>query len=806
MAFQAPRIIGGGQIIKPPSDYKSPFETFNELNTQRKDRLLKEKAISLNAYTANPPVYQKGHLKEGEIIPYDEWSKTAGLYQQQNPSQSFGQTKIGQGIGNVAQGIGQAIIPGGEHGYLGFTNKAGEEKSRLGYGQGQWAPGKFALGIGAGVGAGIGNFVSNMGGPQWDYEKEQSRRDQRQSDREYRRDERQASKDKRRMDRRIRKDQRAENKKNRKEERIARKLKNKSAIKGRQLTEQEVADIYANSEEYVPEITLTTPSQQEDLSFGNGSGFGFTDDMIPEYETGLDGQPLTPEESAYFEENPLKLPSDSTIPTPLELDDIDPKDIPRDPYGFNIEKQTYDGPEIPDPVYDTPTLNEQADVESKETGVPRWQALVNKHIEDSQLESQDNIEEGYDDASQTMDDLGPRYEIGLDGQPTFSTITNDDLDAIMSVESGGADADSLARAEETEGAIGSFQHREIFREEIARLFPEEANYDPRNDEDSRRVTRKYLNYLIQEQGMTKEEAIKSYNAGVSGMKKGYGDDYYNKVESNKTQMARGGYMGIGDSPSGYSLVGGGDLPGKRTGDKNPAMLEDGEYVLNRNAVKKIGKGYLDWINDEQYPRFPKEKAKGMEVGGWVGQNSYWTNDQLQRERDRLKATGAFSQEHYQNRADISKELSAIEDIKEDQDYGWWAKAKSYMPDFLERPFWKLDNYLGLVDYPEGRTGKEWETYYPQYGKIGEDYIEERGDQTRAFTDSLINAQDPGVLKREDYEYMSNVLNLPGMDTDASVSDAELKKKWKEQLRGLSGGQSMEDLLKEWYGADWWKSE
>ena len=55
---------------------------------------------------------------------------------------------------------------------------------------------------------------------------------------------------------------------------------------------------------------------------------------------------------------------------------------------------------------------------------------------------------------------------------------------------------------------------------------------------------------------------------------------------------------------------GGYIPGNKTGDTNPAMLEDGEYVLNRNAVKKIGKGYLDWINHSEYPRFA--------FGGYVG--------------------------------------------------------------------------------------------------------------------------------------------------------------------------------------------
>lgn len=48
------------------------------------------------------------------------------------------------------------------------------------------------------------------------------------------------------------------------------------------------------------------------------------------------------------------------------------------------------------------------------------------------------------------------------------------------------------------------------------------------------------------------------------------------------------------------------ISGGRTGDKNPAMLEDGEYVLNRNAVKAMGgPGTLDSINFNMAPRFSR---------------------------------------------------------------------------------------------------------------------------------------------------------------------------------------------------------
>lgn len=55
---------------------------------------------------------------------------------------------------------------------------------------------------------------------------------------------------------------------------------------------------------------------------------------------------------------------------------------------------------------------------------------------------------------------------------------------------------------------------------------------------------------------------------------------------------------------------GGAIPGTQTGDRVPAMLEEGEYVLNRKAVKKIGLAALDQVNFGMAPRFQE--------GGGVG--------------------------------------------------------------------------------------------------------------------------------------------------------------------------------------------
>ena len=51
--------------------------------------------------------------------------------------------------------------------------------------------------------------------------------------------------------------------------------------------------------------------------------------------------------------------------------------------------------------------------------------------------------------------------------------------------------------------------------------------------------------------------------------------------------------------------------GKPTGDSVPALLERGEYVLNRKAVSKIGKKSLDQLNFAAAPRFQKGGNVGI---------------------------------------------------------------------------------------------------------------------------------------------------------------------------------------------------
>ena len=57
---------------------------------------------------------------------------------------------------------------------------------------------------------------------------------------------------------------------------------------------------------------------------------------------------------------------------------------------------------------------------------------------------------------------------------------------------------------------------------------------------------------------------------------------------------------------------------RQPGDSILALLEPGEYVLNRNAVNEIGKENLDELNFEDAPRFDMAQRMGMQKGGMLG--------------------------------------------------------------------------------------------------------------------------------------------------------------------------------------------
>ena len=83
---------------------------------------------------------------------------------------------------------------------------------------------------------------------------------------------------------------------------------------------------------------------------------------------------------------------------------------------------------------------------------------------------------------------------------------------------------TLKAAEKAEGAKGLLQQRDIFYKDVTERmgFPE---YDRNDPVKARAATKHYLEWIMKNEGLTIEEAVAAYNAGVEGQKKGIGKDY-----------------------------------------------------------------------------------------------------------------------------------------------------------------------------------------------------------------------------------------------------------------------------------------
>ena len=84
------------------------------------------------------------------------------------------------------------------------------------------------------------------------------------------------------------------------------------------------------------------------------------------------------------------------------------------------------------------------------------------------------------------------------------------------------------------------------------------------------------------------------------------------------------------------------IPGNRTGDRNLAMLEDGEYVLNRQAVQAIGVNNLNGLNFGMAPRFQKGGIAKFAQGGSFG-GGFMIEPQYQQIGDEYSPTGNILQ-------------------------------------------------------------------------------------------------------------------------------------------------------------------
>jgi hypothetical protein len=96
-----------------------------------------------------------------------------------------------------------------------------------------------------------------------------------------------------------------------------------------------------------------------------------------------------------------------------------------------------------------------------------------------------------------------------------------------------------------------------------------------------RLIEQYMVEALKNMGFTKEQAVTLRQGRDPFTGKAIGGG------QNLTGKQRGGPINVG-AP---------------TGDSVPALLERGEYVLNRQAVKKVGRGALDQLNFAGAPRF-----------------------------------------------------------------------------------------------------------------------------------------------------------------------------------------------------------
>ena len=96
------------------------------------------------------------------------------------------------------------------------------------------------------------------------------------------------------------------------------------------------------------------------------------------------------------------------------------------------------------------------------------------------------------------------------------------------------------------------------------------------------------------------------------------------------------------------------ISGGRTGDKNPALLEDGEYVLNRNAVKSLGgPRAIDQLNFNAFPRF----ATGGDPGTMSASVS------MNEPFERLSMYGREQSPEFQNYVERLREEEAAREKK-----------------------------------------------------------------------------------------------------------------------------------------------
>ena len=136
-------------------------------------------------------------------------------------------------------------------------------------------------------------------------------------------------------------------------------------------------------------------------------------------------------------------------------------------------------------------------------------------------------------------------------------------------------------------------------------------------------------------------------AGVRNILSGVG---FGDLIGGMTGNQKGGYI---RAQSGMYISGTG------TGDKYPAMLENGEYVLNRNAVMAMGgPSALDSLNFSAAPRFASGGSFGFDLA-----SSKSDQDNLANMEKYMTSEGLDNSQLYNELSDVAKQKAAEDRAK-----------------------------------------------------------------------------------------------------------------------------------------------
>lgn len=146
------------------------------------------------------------------------------------------------------------------------------------------------------------------------------------------------------------------------------------------------------------------------------------------------------------------------------------------------------------------------------------------------------------------------------------------------------------------------------------------------------------------------DGAESLGDALRGAATGFLTEIRNQLTANSVKGLMSAFSGNTINVSGSTKQKGGFIhaqngmyiSGTRTGDRNPAMLEDGEYVLNRNAVKALGgPALIDQLNFGMAPRFQSGGSAFIneKVGSSRLSGLFYASDspELQEARDAARA-------------------------------------------------------------------------------------------------------------------------------------------------------------------------